>query len=54
MSRRKNGVNKDRRARLNEINKIDRRMKKIKDNPDEQSKLLSKRNTLRQQLKTKK
>ena len=54
MSRRKNGVNKQRLAKLNEINLIDRRLKRFKNNEDETSRLMSKRNTLRQQLKTKK
>ena len=39
--------------KLDEINKIDRRMKrkKVRENEDETNKLLSRRNTLRQQLK---
>jgi hypothetical protein len=54
MSRRKNGVKKDKLARLEEINKIDKRLKRVKNNPDEVAKLMSRRKTLRQQLKTKK
>ena len=43
-------------AVLDEINQIDRRLKKskIKNNEEEASKLMSKRNTLRNKLKTKK
>jgi hypothetical protein len=52
MSKR-NGRNKLRLEKLDEINQIDRRMKKkkIRENEDEINKLLSRRNTLRQQLK---
>ena len=52
MSKR-NGSNKLRLEKLDEINQIDRRMKKkkIRENEDETNKLLSRRNTLRQQLK---
>jgi hypothetical protein len=52
MSKR-NGRNKLRLEKLDEINQIDRRMKKkkIRENEDETNKLLSRRNTLRQQLK---
>ena len=41
---------------LNEINQIDKRMKKAwkKDNPEERSKLMSKRETLKSKLKTNK
>ncbi len=39
---------------LNDINQIDRRMKRVKNNEEETSKLLSKRNKIRNQLKTKK
>jgi hypothetical protein len=41
---------------LNEINKIDKRMKKAwrKDNSEERSKLMSKRETLKSKLKTNK
>ena len=43
-------------ATLNEINQIDRRLKKskIRNDEEETSKLMSKRNTLRNKLKTKK
>ena len=52
MSKR-NGRNKLRLEKLDEINQIDRRMKKKKIREDEEEiiKLLSRRNTLRQQLK---
>ena len=42
-------------AVLDEINQIDRRLKKskIRNNEEETSKLVSKRNTLRSKLKTK-
>jgi len=52
MSKR-NGRNKIRLEKLDEVNQIDRRMKKkkIRVNEDEINKLLSRRNTLRQQLK---
>ena len=52
MSKR-NGRNKIKLEKLDEINQIDRRMKKkkIRENEDETNKLLSRRNTLRQQLK---
>ena len=49
MSRRKNGVRKARIQKLNEINKIDKR---IKNKGDNDGKLMSKRNTLRKQLAT--
>jgi len=54
MSKR-NGRNKLRLEKLDEINTIDRRMKrkKIRENEDEMNKLTSRRNTLRQQLKSK-
>ena len=39
---------------LNEINYIDRRMKRFKKNEEETSKLLTKRKTLTNKLKTKK
>ena len=53
MSKR-NAKNKLKLAVLNEINQIDRRLKrsKIKNNEEETSKLMSKRNTLRNKLKT--
>ena len=40
---------------LNEINQIDKRLKKAwrKDNPEERSKLMSQRETLKSKLKTK-
>ena len=52
MSKR-NGRNKIRLEKLDEINKIDKRIKKkkIRENEEELKKLLSKRNTLRKQLK---
>ena len=52
MSKR-NGRNKIRLEKLDEINQIDRRMKrkKIRENEEEMKKLLSRRDTLRQQLK---
>tara|TARA_Y100000296_G_C5073462_1_gene206093 strand:+ start:555 stop:716 length:162 start_codon:yes stop_codon:yes gene_type:complete len=52
MSKR-NGRNKIRLEKLDEINKIDRRMKKkkIRENEEEIKKLQSKRDTLRKQLK---
>jgi hypothetical protein len=53
MSRRKNGTTKLKLEKLNEINVIDKRLKrrKVKDNEDEYNKLMSRRNTLRAQLK---
>ena len=56
MSRRKNGTNKLRLEKIEEINRIDKRLKKkkVKEDKNEVQKLLSKRDTLRQQLKTKK
>ena len=53
MSKR-NGRNKIRLMYLDEINQIDKRLKKkkIRENEDETSKLVSKRNTIRQKLKT--
>ena len=55
MSKR-NGKNKTRLAHLDEINQIDKRLKKrkVRENEEETSKLVSKRNTIRQKLKTKK
>ena len=52
MSKR-NGRNKIRLTQLDEINQIDRRMKKkkIRENEEEFKKLQSKRDTLRNQLK---
>ena len=54
MSKR-NARNKTKLAVLDEINQIDRRLKKskIKNSEEETSKLMSKRNTLREKLKTK-
>ena len=54
MSKRKEKTNR-RLEILNEINYIDKRMKKAvrKDDTEEKSKLLSKRNTLRSKLKIK-
>jgi hypothetical protein len=51
MSRRKNGVKKDWVAKLDEINVIDRKLKRKK-SEEELSKLMHRRNTLRNQLKT--
>ena len=53
MSKR-NGRNKLKLEKLNEINYIDRRLKrkKIRENEDELKKLMSRRNVLRTQLKT--
>ena len=55
MSKR-NAKNKLKLAVLDEINQIDRRLKKskIRNDEEETSKLMSKRNTLRNKLKTKK
>ena len=55
MSRRKEKTNRKLEI-LNEINQIDKRMKKAwrKDNPEERSKLMSKRETLKSKLKTNK
>ena len=52
MSKR-NGRNKARLEKLDEINQIDRRMKrnKIRENEEKMKNLLSRRDTLRQQLK---
>ncbi len=51
MSRRKNGVRKDRVAKLDEINTIDRKLKRNK-SEDETSRLTSRRLALVNQLKT--
>ena len=53
MSKR-NARNKQKLEKLNEINYIDKRLKKnkFKDNQEAFNKLLSRRNTLRTQLKT--
>ena len=54
MSRRKGKTNRKLEV-LNEINQIDKRLKKAwrKDNPEERSKLISQRETLKSKLKTK-
>ena len=52
MSRRKEKTNRKLEI-LNEINYIDRRLKKVKKNEEETSKLLTKRKTLTNKLKTK-
>ena len=53
MSKR-NARNKQKLEKLNEINYIDKRLKKnkVKNNEESFNKLLSRRNTLRTQLKT--
>ena len=53
MSRRKNGTTKLKLEKLNEINVIDKKLKrrKVKDNEDEYNRLMSRRNTLRAKLK---
>ena len=55
MSKR-NANNKAKLEKLNEINYIDRRLKrkKVRENEDELKKLMSRRNVLRTQLKTSK
>ena len=55
MSKR-NGRNKLKLEKLNEINYIDRRLKrkKVRENEDELKKLMSRRNVLRTQLKSSK
>ena len=55
MSKR-NGRNKLKLEKLNEINYIDRRLKrkKVRENEDELKKLMSRRDVLRTQLKTSK
>ena len=53
MSKR-NGKNKVRLGVLNEINQIDKRMKRFKNDEDKLSQLLSRRDMLRSKLKTKK
>ena len=40
-------------AVLNEINLVDKRLKRFKNNEEETSKLMARRNTLRSKLKTK-
>ena len=53
MSKR-NGKNKIRLENLNKINQIDKRLKrkKVRDNKDETSKLISQRKTIQHKLKT--
>ena len=51
MSRRKNGVKKDWVAKLDEINAIDRKLKRKK-SEEALNKLMSRRNILRDKLKT--
>ena len=53
MSKR-NAKNKAKIAVLNEINQIDKRLKRFKNDEGETSKLVSRRDTLRDKLKTKK
>tara|TARA_R110002110_G_scaffold12341_3_gene58700 strand:+ start:124 stop:282 length:159 start_codon:yes stop_codon:yes gene_type:complete len=52
MSKR-NAKNKAKLALLNEINQTDKKLKRYKNNEEEISKLMSRRNTLRSKLKTK-
>ena len=52
MSKR-NGKNKMKLALLNEINHVDKRLKRFKNDEEKVSTLTSKRNTLRSKLKTK-
>ena len=49
----KKGKTNVRLAILNEINHVDKRLKRFKNNEEESSKLMTKRNTLRSKLKTK-
>ena len=49
----RNARNKIKKSYLDEINQIDRRLKRVKNNEEETSKLLSKRNKIRNQLKSK-
>lgn len=53
MSRRKNGVRKTKLEKLNEINDIDKKLKrrKAKEDENEFNKLISRRDMLRAQLK---
>ena len=55
MSRRKNGATKLRLEKLNEINHIDKRVKRkrVREDKEALKKLMSRRDLLRQQLKTK-
>jgi len=52
MSKR-NGKNKVKLALLNEINSIDKRMKRFKNNQEKISQLMSRRDAIRTKLKTK-
>ena len=49
----RNARNKIKKSYLEEKNYIDRRMKRVKNDEEETSKLLNKRNKIRNQLKTK-
>ena len=49
-----NARNKIKKSYLDEINYIDRRMKRVKNDEEERSKLLKKRELLTNKLKTKK
>jgi len=53
MSRRINGANKMRLQKLNEINAIDKKLKrrKVRENEEQTAKFLGQRNALRAQLK---
>ena len=53
MSRRRNGVRKDRVAKLDAINTLDKKIKRKKLKEDELEKLLSQRKSLMNQLKAK-
>ena len=53
MSRRRNGVRKDRVAKLDAINAIDKKIKRKTLQEDELDKLFSQRKSLTNQLKTK-
>ena len=48
-----NARNKIKKSYLDEINQIDRRIKRVKKDEEERSKLLKKRELLRNKLKTK-
>ena len=50
----RNAKNKIKLSYLNEINYIDKRVKRVKNDEEETSKLLKKRELLRNKLKTKK
>ena len=52
MSKR-NEKNKDKLALLNEINSIDKRLKRFKNDEEKTSQLISRRNSVRSKLKTK-